>query len=901
MNGHNFTIKAQEALQKAHEIGIERGHQQIDPLHLALALLQDSEGTVVAVFEKLGMDIDAVRDRLRLSVGNLPRISMQVPFGQVYLAPELARILERSRKESERMGDEFISVEHLLLALLDVPSRAKEILTQYGPAATTAGAPAEPLTYESALKALSAVRGSERITDERPETKFRVLERYARNLTELARKEKLDPVIGRDNEIRRLMQVLSRRTKNNPVLIGEAGVGKTAIVEGLAQRIAAGDVPENLKDKELISLDLGALVAGTKYRGEFEDRLKAVLREIERASGKIILFIDELHTLVGAGAAEGAIDASNMLKPALARGELHAIGATTLKEYQQHIEKDTALARRFQPVFVVEPSVDDTIAILRGIKEKYELHHGVRITDGALVAAAKLSSRYITDRFLPDKAVDLMDEAASALRLQVESEPERLDSIRRELRRAEIALAALKREQKDKEDRVAAKDAAGRVADLKEELHGFGARWKREHDALAAIKSKKREIESARQQADIAERSGELEKAAEFRYARIPAFEKELKQADAVLAKIPKAQRLVNEEIAEEEIGQVVSRWTGIPVTRILATEAEKLLQLEGELGKRVIGQQEAITAVANALRRSRAGIAEPTRPMGSFIFLGPTGVGKTELARAVAEVLFDNRDAIVRFDMSEYMESHAVSKMIGSPPGYIGHEEGGQLTEAVRHRPYSVVLFDEIEKAHPEIFNVFLQILDDGRLTDAKGRVASFKNAIIIMTSNVGSEYANRMQELGFSVEAGDTLERQTAPLKEQMREALRDRFKPEFLNRVDEVVVFNTLSRPDLLKIVDLQLQSVAARLREQRVTISVTSAAREFLAQEGWNPQFGARPLKRAISKLVLDPLARDLIGGKLHAGSVVKVDAGSGGVRLSSRTRSRRKGAKTAASA
>jgi ATP-dependent Clp protease ATP-binding subunit ClpB len=882
MNGHQFTIKAQEALQKAHEIGMERGQQQIDPLHLALALLLDTEGTIAVILEKLGIDIEKLRERVRISIGTLPKVSMQVPFGQVYLSPELARILERSRKEAERMGDEFISVEHLFLALLDVPSRAKEVLTQGGMASATAGAPSETLSYETALKTLAAVRGGERITDERPETKYRVLERYARNLTELARKEKLDPVIGRDTEIRRLMQVLSRRTKNNPVLIGEAGVGKTAIVEGLAQRIASGDVPENLKDRELVALDLGSLVAGTKYRGEFEDRLKAVLREIHRAGGKIILFIDELHTLVGAGAAEGAIDASNMLKPALARGELHAIGATTLKEYQQYIEKDPALARRFQPVYVSEPSVDDTIAILRGIKEKYELHHGVQISDGAIVAAAKLSARYITDRFLPDKAVDLIDEAASALRLQVESEPEQLDSIRRELRRAEIELAALKREERLPEGRLKIREASKRIADLKEELRAFEARWRKERDAIAAMKAKKREIEAARQRADIAEREGNLEKAAEIRYGEIPALERELKQAGEVLARIDRKHRLINEEVGEEDIANVVSRWTGIPVTRILATEAEKLLHLEEELGARVIGQPEAIRSVANALRRSRAGIAEPTRPMGSFLFLGPTGVGKTELARALAEVLFDNREAIVRFDMSEYMESHTVSKMIGSPPGYVGYEEGGQLTEAVRHRPYSVVLFDEIEKAHPEVFNIFLQILDDGRLTDAKGRVASFKNAIIIMTSNVGSEYAHRMQELGFTAEAPDDLEAQMAPFKERMREALRERFKPEFLNRLDDIIVFNTLSREDILKIVDLQLRRVAARLEDQRIRLIVSDAARAFLADEGWDPQFGARPLKRTIDRLVLDALARDIISGKVQGGMAVFVDVGDGGI-------------------
>lgn len=900
MQGHNFTIKAQEALQKAHEVGVERGHQQIDPLHLAYALLDDTDGIIFSVIEKLGIDPEHVREDLRSALGNLPRVQMQVPFGQVYLAPELARVLERSRKEAERIGDEFISVEHLFLALLEVPSRAKDVLAGKHEDASVDGKSHE-LTYETAQKALASIRGGERITDERPESKQKVLEKYTRNLTDLAKEEKLDPVIGRDGEIRRLMQVLSRRTKNNPVLIGEAGVGKTAIVEGLAQRIASNDVPENLKNKELVSLDLGALIAGTKYRGEFEDRLKAVLREIERAEGRFILFIDELHTLVGAGAAEGAIDAANLLKPALARGELHAIGATTLKEYQQHIEKDPALARRFQPVFVPEPSYEDTLAILRGIKEKYELHHGIRIMDAALIAATTMSTRYIQDRQLPDKAVDLIDEAASALRLDAESEPEDLDKIRRILRRSEIELLALRREQKQsksKEDKEKAKDAAEKVANLKEELHAFEARWKKERDALHEIKDVKARIDEARAQAEIVERKGDLERSAEIQYAEIPALEKELKRATEALKKIDPEKRLVKGEVREDDIAQVVSRWTGIPVTRLLATEADKLLRLEEVLSNRVIGQGEAIKAVANALRRSRAGIAEPTRPMGSFIFLGPTGVGKTELARVLAETLFDDRDAVVRFDMSEYMESHAISKMIGSPPGYIGYEEGGQLTEKIRHRPYSVVLFDEIEKAHPEVFNLFLQILEDGRLTDAKGRVASFKNTIIIMTSNVGSEYANQMQEFGFSAADDDDLAAQTEPLKDRMRESLQERFKPEFLNRLDEIVVFNTLSKSDILRIVDLQLARVAGRLQEQRIKFAVSDEARQFLADQGWNPQYGARPLKRTIDKLVLDPLAREIIAARVKSGSLVKVGLSKDKkeITFSAANRSRVQGAK-----
>ena len=884
MNGHNFTVKAQEALQRAHEIATSRNHQQIDPLHLLSALLQDNEGTVAAILERMGADNDELRRQIDNALDHLPRVSLNVPFGQVYLTPDLARILERARKEAQKLTDEYISVEHLLLALLDTPSRAKDVLSSITASTTEGGiSQLDKIDYDSALKSLADVRGGERVVDERPESKYRVLERYARNLTELARAEKLDPVIGRDKEIRRLMQVLSRRTKNNPVLIGDAGVGKTAIVEGLAQRIASEDVPESLVGRELVSLDLGALVAGTKYRGEFEDRLKAVLREIARSGGKIILFIDELHTLVGAGAAEGAIDASNMLKPALARGELNAIGATTLKEYQQYIEKDTALARRFQPVYVSEPSVEDAVAILRGIKEKYEVHHGVRITDGSIVAAAKLSDRYITDRFLPDKAVDLMDEAASALRLEIESEPDELDKLRRESRRLEMELAALKKE-KDPDSKERARIINKEYAEIREKMSGLESQWKSERDVIKRIKSLRKEIDGARQEAEIAERISDLARAGEIKYGAIPSLIKELRKAEEALVRVQKHHRILKEEIVEEDIAEVVSRWTGIPVTKMLETEAEKLLKIENEISSRVIGQDEAVSAVANALRRSRAGIGELTRPMGSFIFLGPTGVGKTELARALAEILFNDREAMVRMDMSEYMEPHSISKMIGSPPGYIGYEEGGQLTDKIRRRPYSVILFDEIEKAHSEVFNLLLQILDDGRLTDSRGRVANFKNCVIIMTSNVGSEYANAMQELGFSNAGSQEVAQKENDLKNRIRSSLRDRFKPEFLNRVDDIIVFNNLSKEDILKIVDLQFVDVAKRLSGSKIKLNVSRKAKEYLASEGFDPSFGARPLKRVIQRLVLDVLARKLIDGSVKESTRVNVDMRDGKISI-----------------
>ena len=847
----------------AQSIAQERGQQQIDALHLLYSLI-DQEGSVVLnLLLKIGVDIENLKRKTRLALEKIPTIATPQSFGQFYLTQDMAKVLDRARQESIKMGDEFISVEHLFLGLLDTDTKAKEILDKAAFLQPGSGGAATlefgKLNYETALKHLSQIRGGQRITDPEPESKYQVIEKYARNLTNLARKGKLDPVIGRENEVRRLMQVLSRRTKNNPVLVGEAGVGKTAIAEGLAQRIVKGDVPESLKEKEIIALDLGAIVAGTKYRGEFEDRIKALLREINRAAGRYILFIDELHTLVGAGAAEGAIDASNLLKPALARGELRAIGATTLKEYQKYLERDPALERRFQPIYVQEPSIEDTINILRGIKEKYELHHGVKIKDSALVAAAELAGRYITDRFLPDKAVDLMDEAMSSLKLEIESEPLELENLKKEIQKLEIEKEAFKKDLKKE------KVISRQTADLKEKAKEIESKWSAEKDIIAKIKGLKKQIEALRFEIEKEQAAADLQKVAEIKYGKIPNLLKELKAAERKLVSFQKNKPLLREEILEEDVARVVSRWTGIPLTRLLEEEAKKLEKMEEILSCRVVGQKEAISAISNAIRRSRAGISEENRPLGSFLFLGPTGVGKTETARALAEFLFNDENAMIRLDMSEYMEKHTVSKMIGSPPGYVGYEEGGQLTEKVRRRPYSVILLDEVEKAHPEVFNILLQILEDGRLTDAKGRLASFKNSILIMTSNVGSEIIAREASLGFFAGAEETSQKET--LKEKVMAALKENFRPEFLNRIDEIIIFNYLGKAEIKKIVELELAKVQNRLQGKEIELLVKEEAKEFLAEKGFDLNLGARPLKRVIQKELLDSLSVRIVSGEL----------------------------------
>ena len=843
-----FTLRGQEAIQSAIELAERNQHQQVEPEHLLVAMLEQSEGIVRPILGKLGANVAVILNDTQAAVARFPRVQ----GGQQYFSSRLSQIFTASQKQADQMQDEFISTEHLLLAIAEEKDGdGGKILRQHG------------VVKDDLFKVIEQMRGGSRITDQNAEQNYQALSKYARDLTELARKGKLDPVIGRDDEIRRTIQVLSRRTKNNPVLIGEPGVGKTAIVEGLAQRIVSGDVPETLRNKRLVGLDLGSMLAGAKYRGEFEDRLKSVLKEIENAQGQIILFIDELHTLVGAGAAEGAIDASNMLKPALARGELRCVGATTLNEYKKYIEKDAALERRFQQVYVGEPTVEDTIAILRGLKDRYEVHHGVRIKDSAIVAAATLSNRYITDRFLPDKAIDLIDEAASRLRIEIDSLPQEIDQLERETIQLEIERQALQREE-DEKSKARLREIEQRIADLKETSAGMKAKWQSEKEAIDHLRSAKAELEQLRFQLDQARNAGDLARASEIQYGQIPELERKLKAEQDKLAVFQQDGVMLKEEVDEEDVAEVVAKWTGIPVSRMLEGEMQKLVTMEGRLGQRVIGQEEALAAVANAVRRARAGLQDPNRPIGSFIFLGPTGVGKTETARALAEFLFDDERAMIRLDMSEYMEKHAVARMIGAPPGYVGYEEGGQLTEAVRRRPYSVILFDEIEKAHSDVFNVLLQILDDGRLTDSKGRTVDFKNTVLIMTSNLGSR----------EIQAAEGDEKQ---VREAVLQELRLNFKPEFLNRVDDIVIFHQLSREQIGKIIEVQLERLTTMLHERNVNLVLEPSAKELLMREGYDPSYGARPLKRAIQSLIQNPLAVTLLQGEIQPGQTVRLSA------------------------
>jgi ATP-dependent Clp protease ATP-binding subunit ClpB len=860
-----LTIKAQEAFREAGDDARRRGNPVVNDAHLFAALLGQDEGVIQPLLQKAGLNVTQLREATEREIARFPT---QSGGSEPTFSRELNRVFDRAEKEAKSLGDAYVSTEHLLLALLEEKGTAARALLS-----------ARDISADDLRAALEGIRGSHRVTDQAPETQYQALERYTRNLTDQARKGKLDPVIGRDEEIRRVMQVLSRRTKNNPVLIGEPGVGKTAIVEGLAQRIVNGDVPDSLRDKELVALDIGQLLAGAKYRGEFEERLKAVVKELTLSEGRYITFIDELHTIVGAGAAEGAVDASNMLKPPLARGELHVVGATTLDEYRKHIEKDAALERRFQPVLVGEPSVTDTIAILRGLKEKYEVHHGVRITDNALVAAATLSDRYIGDRFLPDKAIDLVDEAASRLRIEIDSLPQEIDEVERRILQLEIERQALLKE-KDKAAVERRQGLEQQIAELKERSTAMKAQWQAEKAAIQEIQTRKAEVEQLRNEAEQATRRGDLQRAAELRYGRIPELEREIDQREKRLQEVQAKAQYLKEEVDSEDIAEIVAKWTGIPVSKMLESERERLTKLEDELAKRVVGQEAAVTAVANAVRRSRAGLQDPGRPTGSFIFLGPTGVGKTETARALAEFLFDDERALVRLDMSEYMERHSVARMIGAPPGYVGYEEGGQLTEAVRRRPYSVVLFDEIEKAHPDVFNVLLQILDDGRLTDSQGRVVDFRNTVIIMTSNVGSQLI---------VDAGaQPNEAAWARLEQRVRDELRNYFRPEFLNRVDDIIVFHQLSREDILKIVELQLGHLERLLAERHLGLSVSTEAKQLLADQGYDPVYGARPLKRVVQRLLQNPIALEVLEGRYHPGEVIRVDRQGDSLRFSKRS-------------
>jgi ATP-dependent Clp protease ATP-binding subunit ClpB len=859
MRLERFTLRGQEAVQSAVEIAERNQHQSVEPEHLLLAMLEQSEGIVRPLLGKLGANLQVVLNDVQAEIARQPKVQ----GGQQYFSSRTTQLFQSAQKQAEKMQDEYVSTEHLLTAIADEKDGAAgRILRQHG------------VNHDDLLKVVGEMRGGSRITDQNAEANYQALSKYAKDLTDLARQGKLDPVIGRDDEIRRTIQVLSRRTKNNPVLIGEPGVGKTAIVEGLAQRIVSGDVPETLRNKRLVGLDLGSMLAGAKYRGEFEDRLKAVLKEIENAKGQIVLFIDDLHTLVGAGAAEGAIDASNMLKPALARGELRCVGATTLNEYKKHIEKDAALERRFQQVYVGEPTVEDTIAILRGLKERYEVHHGVRIKDSAIVAAATLSNRYITDRFLPDKAIDLIDEAASRLRIEIDSLPQEIDVLEREILQLEIERQALQREE-DERSKARLRDIEQRIADLREKASGMKAKWQSEKEEIERMREAKNELEQLRLQLDQARNAGDLARAAELQYGRIPELERTLNAEQAKLEELQRDGVMLKEEVDEEDVALVVAKWTGIPVSKMLEGEMQKLVTMEERLGNRVVGQDEALTAVSNAVRRARAGLQDPNRPVGSFIFLGPTGVGKTETARALAEFLFDDERAMIRLDMSEYMEKHAVARMIGAPPGYVGYEEGGQLTEAVRRRPYSVVLFDEIEKAHPDVFNVLLQILDDGRLTDSKGRTVDFKNTVLIMTSNLGSREIQAVAD-------------DEGQVREAVLEVLRSHFKPEFLNRIDDIVIFHQLSRDQIGRIIDVQLERLRSLLAERGISLALDDSARQLLAREGYDPLYGARPLKRAIQTLVQNPLASKLLRGEVLPGQTVRVSAEGDEMRFNAET-------------
>ncbi|MDD3607662.1 MAG: ATP-dependent chaperone ClpB [Candidatus Moranbacteria bacterium] len=853
MDPNKFTTKSQQAIQNAQSLAIEKGQQQVDVWHLILALISQEGSLVPEIFKKMQIDLQELRAKVIEEIERIPKVQISGGTGNIFITQKLALVLDSAEKEAKNIGDEFISTEHLLLAILRLRQEEGKKLEDFG------------IEEGKVLSILKDLRGSQRVDSPEPEGKFQALEKYTINLTQLAKKGRLDPVIGRDNEIRRTMQVLSRRTKNNPVLLGEPGTGKTAIVEGLAQRIVAGDVPDNLKNKQLISLDMGMLLAGAKFRGEFEDRLKAILKEIENSGGNYVTFIDEMHTLVGAGATEGALDASNMLKPALARGTLKMIGATTLKEYQKYIEKDAALERRFQPVYIGEPSKEDAVAILRGIKEKYELHHGVKITDEAIIAAVELSVRYIPERFLPDKAIDLIDEATSSLRMEIESMPADIDQMERTLRKLEIEEKAIKRERngkvKEKLDQI-----KKQKSEIKEQLKKIKLQWQMERDMIMNIRQHKQKIDSLKIEAEKMEREGKLDKVAEINYGKIPQLKKQIKEEEDRLNKIQGQEPILKEEVTSQDVAEVVARWTGVPVSKMLQKEAEKFSKMEEEISRRVVGQEEAVTAVSNAIRRSRAGVAEENRPIGSFIFLGPTGVGKTELAKALAEFMFDDENAMIRVDMSEYMESHSIAKFIGSPPGYVGYEEGGQLTEKIRRRPYSVILFDEIEKAHPSIFNAMLQILDDGRLTDAKGRTINFKNTVIILTSNIGSDIINQTRGIGFKNDRKSKLYLDEKEMKVKVLAALRENFRPEFLNRLDEIIIFHPLDKKELQKIVDLQIERLNRRLSNQGIEIELSKNAREYLLKKGYDPAYGARPMKRAIQSIILDELALLILEGK-----------------------------------